>query len=1067
VSYISIDSNATIVQSVAPPDPTGRRNYIYLGAVIHSNNVIINTINNLPAIALDYGAQLGDLMYALGFWSISGNLISGNDGNLKIDKSLGTAFKPGSNFNTLKSNPHIITLPAQVAATFRYRTQTSVEGSDVSTLDVTHWDNAGTVTVFSSGTTIQRVYIFASGLIRIQYGQEVFSSFSTAISQAGTENFVTEDNIAENGMYLASIVVRHDATDLSDTADAVIIPASGITGSGTSSSFATLQQSYDISNVPHITTSLNTPFTIIGDVSISGFLDVEKIQFETDPSTIYKQGNIYYDKTWQTISAEIGRDVTLQIGQEDLRRVYNDTGSTIYNGKAVYVTGVHSDWPKDCVTVALAKSNEASTAYVLGLATQDISNNDYGFITVRGHVNDLNTDVSGWNVGNILYLSDTSSGELVNTIPTAPSLEIRVARLITKSASVGRLDVILLPQTYRLGDLADVTITSPSTNQFLKYNGNEWVNVSENAFTSIFATNASIGLADFAKNASLSLYTLKTVFDSSISSLTTRLNTTDASLIATNAYQTIQDASIAFALNSILGDVMNANSSTYVSMSGSDVSGDGTYANPYKTIYKALSTIDYNMNGYTAYINLMPGTFYYDASCDFLRTNQVNGEVLLRGSLILDISNAKFVQPNPTTDPFTYNVSVNDLTPSWTTNQWRKYFIDVNTGVSSTTIRPIANSSTWTMEVADTSLIMTPLNVYHQDSSIVFTSNSYTGQVQIEWSKIILLQNTEFSPISNNFDLINRGNLIQSDSSTTHRNLTLNKTIGVIGGSYFDDVKIIIDKFSNLFAAYCVFYLKNTTTLAYSCAGVSTSFIYTSIFDRYSSGGYGIGYYENSAFSPNLTQLSNYYLKFKNINYPFYITSGGTIELLNLYKIILDKCDYFFRLGGNIFPSKTAGKFIIDADIIGAPTIRYFYDSGTLFERYYNPIGMDFHIKNVLYREYDPLYSTKIYNNTSIDISIGHTSQNKSISIDYTVQRGFGYADGMFTLVTDGSNFSTSVDRYTSTGTAYSAVDDPAVQFDILTDASIIKWRVTLDSSGGDASLNYSINRVMKYPLTL
>ena len=59
-----------------------------------------------------------------------------------------------------------------------------------------------------------------------------------------------------------------------------------------------------------------------------------------------------------------------------------------------------------------------------------------------------------------------------------------------------------------------------------------------------YATNASIGLAAFAKNASLSLYTLLTVFDSSIGALLTRENTTDASLNTLKARYDKTEASL-------------------------------------------------------------------------------------------------------------------------------------------------------------------------------------------------------------------------------------------------------------------------------------------------------------------------------------------------------------------------------------------------------------------------------------------------------------------------------------------------------------------------------------------
>ena len=208
-----------------------------------------------------------------------------------------------------------------------------------------------------------------------------------------------------------------------------------------------------------------------------GDATTDKLHFNLTPVVgTYEEGKVYYDETWKTLSAEIGRDVTLQIGQEDLRRVYNNTAQTILNGRAVYTTGVFADWPRDVTTVALARADSDVTAFVLGVATQDIPSNNYGFITVRGNINGLDTSTGlSWTAGDVLYLSATSSGMFTNTIPEAPNLEIRVGRLITKHATNGRVN-IRIRQAYRLGDLANVTTTTPAVDEILRYNGSEWVN---------------------------------------------------------------------------------------------------------------------------------------------------------------------------------------------------------------------------------------------------------------------------------------------------------------------------------------------------------------------------------------------------------------------------------------------------------------------------------------------------------------------------------------------------------------------------------------------------------------
>lgn len=62
--------------------------------------------------------------------------------------------------------------------------------------------------------------------------------------------------------------------------------------------------------------------------------------------------------------------------------------------------------------------------------------------------------------------------------------------------------------------------------------------------------------------------------------------------------------------DSIVEDIgLNANTTLYVSTAGSDSLGDGSAANPYATIMKAIGALPKNLNGYTATINIAAGTY--------------------------------------------------------------------------------------------------------------------------------------------------------------------------------------------------------------------------------------------------------------------------------------------------------------------------------------------------------------------------------------------------------------------------------------------------------------------------
>lgn len=254
VTYILVSSADALIQQAAFPTPAERRDNVFLGVVVHSDNVTVNAVNNIPSVAIDTNAQLQDFMIAIGLFNLSGNRITANGANLSFDKAAGNIFKAGVNFDVNPKDPHRKALGTQALATFRYRNQDSSEGSNITVLDPTTYDNAGVTTTVPSNNnaTIQRIYIFPSGLIRVQRGQEVFANFGDAVVALGKEAFITESNIEENGLLLASVVLKKTATSLLTTADAGIFPASkfGELGSGGSSATVNLTQAYQNSIDP-------------------------------------------------------------------------------------------------------------------------------------------------------------------------------------------------------------------------------------------------------------------------------------------------------------------------------------------------------------------------------------------------------------------------------------------------------------------------------------------------------------------------------------------------------------------------------------------------------------------------------------------------------------------------------------------------------------------------------------------------------------------------------------------------------------------------------------------------
>lgn len=68
VSYISVDKNDNIIQSTTFPTAIERRAAIFLGVVVHSDNVTVNATNNLPIIANNPMSQMYDRWMSQGLF---------------------------------------------------------------------------------------------------------------------------------------------------------------------------------------------------------------------------------------------------------------------------------------------------------------------------------------------------------------------------------------------------------------------------------------------------------------------------------------------------------------------------------------------------------------------------------------------------------------------------------------------------------------------------------------------------------------------------------------------------------------------------------------------------------------------------------------------------------------------------------------------------------------------------------------------------------------------------------------------------------------------------------------
>lgn len=153
--------------------------------------------------------------------------------------------------------------------------------------------------------------------------------------------------------------------------------------------------------------------------------------FTPTTAPAYSEGRVWYDSTEKALAFyNDSSSIAVHVGQDLIVKVINNTGSTIANGSPVYITGTSSG--QTYPNVALAKADVAATSAVIGLTNGAIANGAIGYVTSQGTIDNVNT--STYTVGQVLYLSPYSAGQLMNTLPpTGITVQVGVATFIDSS----------------------------------------------------------------------------------------------------------------------------------------------------------------------------------------------------------------------------------------------------------------------------------------------------------------------------------------------------------------------------------------------------------------------------------------------------------------------------------------------------------------------------------------------------------------------------------------------------------------------------------------------------------
>ena len=232
--------------------------------------------------------------------------------------------------------------------------------------------------------------------------------------------------------------------------------------------------------------------------------NVPWVTFDTTPQSVPEltTGTLYWDsadrsKTLALVMEDTGQ-IVQDIGEETFYRV--KASATVTKGQVLMFTGTVGA-SGGLIAAPATGLTAFQSEYILGIATQDIATNGWGYATWFGEIKGVNTTggVEAWVDGEILYYNPAVAGGLTKNVPAAPNPKVIVASVV-HAASNG---ILFVRPTFgsALGSTdSNVEISGLANGDLLQYDSVQarWENVPASSVISGTATAPVTKTANFS-----------------------------------------------------------------------------------------------------------------------------------------------------------------------------------------------------------------------------------------------------------------------------------------------------------------------------------------------------------------------------------------------------------------------------------------------------------------------------------------------------------------------------------------------------------------------------------------
>jgi len=224
--------------------------------------------------------------------------------------------------------------------------------------------------------------------------------------------------------------------------------------------------------------------------------NVNEINWDITPSGVVGgAGSLSWNSDDNTQTLDLvgaGANVTIALGEETYYRVR--ASADITKGQVVMFTGTLG--ASGGLTAAPATGlTPATSQYVMGIAAETFTTNNWGYIAAFGEVRGFDTTGGGeaWVNGQILYLNPSIAGGLTKTVPTAPAAKVEVCAVVYANANGS---VFVRPTFFpSFNQLNDVAVGSPSNGDLVVWDSGDsrWESAAQSTITAGKATNLAGG----------------------------------------------------------------------------------------------------------------------------------------------------------------------------------------------------------------------------------------------------------------------------------------------------------------------------------------------------------------------------------------------------------------------------------------------------------------------------------------------------------------------------------------------------------------------------------------------